>query len=116
MGRFGGRPFDRELQDDPEMEKLLREDYDLERQTYDAAKRVKRGQSTDEKDKSRKELAEIVGKHFEVRQRRRDLQVKRMEDEIKKLRDVMTKRGEAKEQIIKKRLSELLGDGDDLQF
>jgi flagellar biosynthesis/type III secretory pathway M-ring protein FliF/YscJ len=98
------------------MDKLLREDDDLERREYDLADEVKRARGAEAKDKLRKELVETVEKHFEVRQQRRELQIKRLEDELKKLRETMKARGESKDQIIKKYLTELLGDSDDMQF
>lgn len=101
--------------EDPEMATLSRADFDLDQQTRELADRL-RGAKKDDREKIRGELTEVVNKHFDIRQQRRELQIKRMEDELKKLREAMTKRNEAKDQIIKKRLAELVGNEDDLGF
>lgn len=102
-------------QDDPEMAALQRSDYDLEEQTQELAEQLRSAKKED-KEKLRAQITEVISKHFDVRQSRRDLQIKRMEDELKKLREAMTKRNDSRDQIIKRRLAELAGSEDDLGF
>ncbi len=111
MGPGGGEFFP----EDPEMAALNRSDFELDQQTRELADAL-RGAKKDDREKIRAELTEVVNKHFDIRQKRRELQIKRMEDELKKLHEAMTKRNEAKEQIIKRRLAELVGNEDDLGF
>lgn len=111
MGPGGGEFFP----EDPEMTALNRSDFELDQQTRELADAL-RGAKKDDREKIRAELTEVVNKHFDIRQKRRELQIKRMEDELKKLHEAMTKRNEAKEQIIKRRLAELVGNEDDLGF
>jgi hypothetical protein len=108
----GGEGF---FPEDPEMASLNRAEYDLDQQTRDLADKLRRAKKED-REKIKAEISEAVTKHFDVRQKRRELQIKRMEDELKKLREAMTKRNDSKEQIIKKRLAELVGNEDDLGF
>ncbi|MCE9524559.1 MAG: hypothetical protein K8R36_00725 [Planctomycetales bacterium] len=108
----GGEGF---FPDDPEMAALNRAEYDLDQQTRDLADKL-RGAKKEDREKIRTEISEAVTKHFDVRQKRRELQIKRMDDELKKLREAMTRRNESKDQIIKKRLAELIGNEDDLGF
>jgi ABC-type phosphate transport system auxiliary subunit len=63
-----------------------------------------------------KQLAESVSKHFDVRQSRRELHLKRLTEELEKLRESITRRTEVRDQIIGKRVSELMGKEDDLAF
>lgn len=111
MGPGGGEFFP----EDPEMAALNRSDFELDQQTRELADAL-RGAKKDDREKIRAELTEVVNKHFDIRQKRRELQIKRMEDELKKLHEAMTKWNEAKEQIIKRRLAELVGNEDDLGF
>ena len=112
MGLGGQGDF---FQEDPEMAALNRADFDLSQQTEELADKLRNAKKED-REKVKTEISETVTKHFDVRQKRRELQIKRMEDELKKLREAMTKRNESKDQIIKKRLAELVGNEDDLGF
>jgi hypothetical protein len=106
QGPFGGmRP------NDPEMEKLMRTDVELDRQTRELAARF-RGASHDEQTEIKKKLADVVTKQFEARQERRTLELKRLEDEIKRIRESIDKRNQGKQQIVDRRVSELLGQDD----
>jgi hypothetical protein len=105
QGPFGMRP------NDPEMEKLMRTDVDLDRQSRDLAERF-RGASKDEQSEIKKKLSAIVTKQFEARQERRTLELKHLEDEIKRIRESIDKRNQSKEQIVDRRVSELLGQDD----
>lgn len=102
---FGMRP------NDPEMEKLIRTDVELDRQSRDLSERF-RGASKDEQDEIKKKLSEVVTKQFEARQERRTLELKHLEDEIKRIRESIDKRNQGKEQIVDRRVSELLGQDD----
>ena len=103
------------FQEDPEMAAINRSEYDLNQLTQDLAAKLRSAKKED-REKIKTEITEAVTKHFDVRQKRRELQIKRMEDELKKLREAMTKRSESKDQIIKRRLAELVGNEDDLGF
>jgi hypothetical protein len=94
---------------------LLIADEKLDREALDKAEQLKRA-TTDNRDKLEVELAEVVGKHFAARQKRRELQLKRMEEEIQRLRDAIQARHEAREEIVNKRISELTGEVNPLDF
>jgi hypothetical protein len=97
------------------MAALNQADFDLSQQTEELGDKL-RNAKKEEREKIKTEISETVTQHFDVRQKRRELQIKRMEDELKKLREAMVKRNESKDQIIKKRLAELVGNEDDLGF
>jgi hypothetical protein len=114
----GGPPgfdFGRLEQDDPEMFKLVQQDQDLEGKTLDLAAKV-RSAKADEREKLRADLAVTVDEHFNVRQARRELQLKRMEEELKRLRAAIESRNKGREEIVAKRLTELVGEEKDLEF
>lgn len=95
-----------------ELEEL---DLGLERETHEISRRV-RSASAEEREEMMKRLTAVVNKHFDVRQQRRELQLRRMEEELKRLKEVISKRNEAREQIVKKRLGELIGEQGELEF
>ena len=106
---------DRLRQDDPEMFNLVTQDQQLEQQTADLADQVRRAAS-EQREKLREQLTELINKHFDIRQQRRELQLKRMEAELGRLREAIKQRNEAREAIIKERLTELAGDAKGLGF
>ena len=118
-GPFGpgipGQDLRRMQQDDPEMYKLLASDSELDGQALEISEQLRRAPS-DEREKLKTALSDVVIKHFEVRQKRRELQLKRMEDEIKRLRDAIEARNAARDEIVNKRITELTGDANPLDF
>jgi len=102
-------------QDDPEMYQLLVEDNRLDREALALARRVREAKST-EREKLRADLAVVVNKHFDVRQQRRELSLKRMEEELKRLREAIESRSKGREDVVQRRITELVGDDKDLEF
>ena len=72
--------------------------------------------SGDERTKIKQQLEETVNKHFDVRQQRRTLELKRMEGELQRLREVIDRREKARKEIVEKRVTELLGTERELEF
>ena len=100
---------------DPPMHKLDMEEFELSRKTTELTMRY-RNAPAEEREQVKKELTESVNRHFDVRQERRELQLKRLEEELQRLRESIQARNEAREQIVNRRIAELLGDKDDLSF
>jgi hypothetical protein len=100
---------------DPELYKLVKEDMDLDRQTRALAMQHRRAPK-DQREKIKQQVLELVGKHFEVRQQHRSLELKRLEEELARLRDTLDRRAKARKELIEKRVSELLGRDDDVGF
>lgn len=97
------------------MYRLLRADEELEEQTHRLAMQYRRAPDA-EKQHIRKELESLVAKHFEVRQERRLLEVRRLEEELRRLRETIERRQAHREEIIEHRLRELLGLEEALRF
>jgi hypothetical protein len=104
-------PRGRMPQVDPEMQKLLEADFNLDRESHKLAEEFRHA-SKDKQDDIKKNLQEIVTKQFVGRQERRTLELKRLEDEIKRIRESIDKRNDGKQQIVDRRVSELLGQDD----
>ncbi|HUY33780.1 MAG TPA: hypothetical protein VMV69_13605 [Pirellulales bacterium] len=111
-GMMGGP---RGNQNDPEMAKLEEADMDLDRKTHELAEQVRRAPDADDREELTKELTDTVDKHFEVRQERRELEIKRLEAQLERLRASLKKRMDERQAIVKQRISNLLGD-DEIGF
>jgi hypothetical protein len=59
-------------------------------------------------------LATTLEKEFELQQKRRDLDLVRVKARLKKVRDLMKKRGEPRQSIIDKRLDQLIREAEGL--
>lgn len=100
---------------DPEMFKLLQKDNELDRLTRELGMQFRQA-PPEERERIEREIRELVTKQFEIRQERRMIELKRLEAEIQRLREATERRAKAREQIIQRRISELLGREDDLGF
>ena len=100
---------------DEEMSELQRSDFELEQRTMQRAHRYRLAKQ-EQKEELKTELAEVINKHFDVRQEKRELQLKRMEESLEKLREAIKKRADARDEIVEKRLGELVGERGELEF
>ena len=67
-----------------------------------------------ERQKAKAELAELLGKQFEVQQQIREEEVGQLESRVEKLRALIDKRKDARQSIIEKRLDQLLREAEGL--
>jgi uncharacterized protein YukE len=116
-GPRGPAPFnlDELRERDPEMFALMQSDIDLDRRTHELASAVQRAEGA-EQAALRKELERAASEHFDVRQERRSMQLKRMEEELARLRESIEKRNEIRSAIIQQHIAELLGENENLDF
>ena len=94
------------------MDKLIDAQRDLDQRTRAAAKEY-RDAPKEQRAKLKEDLRKLVAVQFETHQQRRKLELTRFEDELKRLRDATDSRDQKKDQLIDKRVSDLVGeDGD----
>ena len=96
---------------DPEMFKLQREDMELEQQSRELAMQYQQSKAApkEDREKIKKAVVDVVNKQFEVRQQRRALELKRMEEQLKRLREIVERRAKVRKDLVDKRVSELIG-------
>lgn len=97
--------------DDPEMRRLLEQDAMFDHQSQELAEEYRRAPK-DKQDEVKKKLEDVVSRQFDGRQERRSLELKQLEDQIKKIQASIDKRKAAKKQIVDRRVSEVLGQDD----
>jgi hypothetical protein len=114
-GIYDNRRFEELKQYDPEMYELEKSDADLERQTHELSQRL-RSTPRDQREALEKQIAEVVEKHFDVRQSRRQLQLKRLQEELEQLRTAIDRRNQIRTEIVQRRVAELTGKTSELDF
>jgi signal transduction protein with GAF and PtsI domain len=113
---FGPNPDD--FRDhDPEMFRLTQREQELDRQSRDLSDQLRRGRGidADQKEQIRKQLTEAVNQHFNVRQERRELELKRLEEQIERLRSTVKSFKDKRDASVQRRIAQLL-DEEGLDF
>jgi hypothetical protein len=106
----------RELQrNDPELYEAERQDLELEQKTLELVQQFRQAKPSD-RASLKTAVQQAVAKHFEFRQKKRQLQLERMERDLKRMREEVQRRDESKDQIVGRRLKELIGEPGDLDF
>jgi hypothetical protein len=99
---------------DPEMAKLLNSESNAEREVNRLITDYKRSEKDEEKTKLKTKLGDALTKQFDAQQKRRDLELTRLEEKVKKVRALMKKRDEERKTIIEKRLDQLVREAEGL--
>ena len=100
---------------DPEMYKLTKADAELDRQSRALAVQYRQA-SKEKRDQIRQQVEQVVIQHFEVRQQRRLLELKRLKEELQSFQEAIDRRTKARKDLVGKRLSELLGSEERPKF
>ena len=100
---------------DHEMQELMHKDMLLERESMELARRY-RMVAGEQREEVIQRLRKVTEDHFAARQSRRELQIKRMEFEVNRMKEETAARKEARDAILRRRLQELLGEEGALSF
>jgi hypothetical protein len=92
------------------MTELLKQEDELDNQANNLAAKYQKA-ATGDKDKIQKQIEETVNKQFEVRQKRRKLQLDRMQKDLDELRTIYENKNASKDALIKGRVQQLLNGG-----
>ncbi len=99
---------------DPEMFELLQADQRFERETMELVEQYRRA-SGEHRDEIRAEIEAVVNRHFDVRQERRELELRRLEEALDRMRESVEHRHDARAEIIERHIRRLLGE-DEFDF
>jgi len=112
-GMMGMAPGgDRLRETDPEMFELEQLDRRLDRESHELAEHYRRTPQGPAREEIRGKLREAVTRHFKARQERRELEVKRIEAQLDRLRGALERRSKEADTIIDRRMSQMLGEED----
>lgn len=90
------------------------EDAGIGREAEGLARAYAAEKSETERDKLKSRLSEILQQQFDKRQKRHEDEIKELEAQVKKLRDLVEKRQENRREIIARRLDQILRDAQGL--
>lgn len=102
--------------DDParyEREIKIRE---LERQTYELAESYRQAQDEATQKTMRSNLANVVAQLFDLREMNRQEEVKRMEAELKRLKETLAQRQKNRAEIIERRVQQMTGEAGAVEW
>lgn len=100
---------------DPEMERFDQQEAELSERTNQLVRQYRDAEG-EGKEKARVELMETIHAHFDIRQERRSLQLKRIEETLARLREAIESREEARKSIVERRYGELVGERTEPEF
>ncbi len=100
---------------DPELYRLYLADFEYERLTQALAAQIREAAPKD-RENWLVELRDLVAEHFEIRQQRRRLQLKRFEEEMARTRETVERREAAKQELIDRRVNELTSEQPLIDF
>jgi hypothetical protein len=109
-----GFNFDRADGQDPEIRKLQNEEAGLERDAAGVVKEYIKTDNETQRGNLKAKLSAVLAKEFDLQQKRREIELARLEAHMKKLRDMMNKRNTARRTIVEQRLEQLLREAEGL--
>lgn len=102
------------MENDPEMAKLVETEGELAQNADELLSQYVAADKPEDQKRLKSELREALAKQFDVQRQRRELELKRIEERVQKLRDQIKKRNDARETIIDRRLDQLTNEADGL--
>jgi hypothetical protein len=109
-GRFPRPPID------PETRALNEQEQKIDQDVQRIVVQYKPAADKETRAKLKKQLEDLTSQQFDVRQQSRELEIKRLETELTRIRESIQKRTENRDQIIKRRVAQLVHEEDDLEF
>jgi hypothetical protein len=104
------------VQVDPEMTETVKADEAKGKEVLELVKQYKAAAGEAPRAEVKEKLETLVNEHFDIRQKRRELEISRLEERLAQIRAALEKRNEARQLIVDRHIAELLGLGDDLAF
>jgi hypothetical protein len=95
-----------------ELRELHEQDFKLEQEAVQLGDRYRKTKEASEKERLKGELKSLVEKHFEVRQKRRTLELEQLEKQLTQLKSSIESRQKNRQSLIDKRVGELTGEDD----
>ncbi len=90
-----------------------RKEIELAQKSAELVKQLAKAEG-EKRDKIKDELTNTLGEQFDARQKRHEAQIKALEDQEKKLKELVRKRQDNRREIISKRLDQLVREAEGL--
>lgn len=98
---------------DPQRFERRMEQRKLDYHASELAEKIRGAGDNQDTSSERQDLEDVLGKLFDLRETDREAELKRLEDELTRLKETMKKRKAGKAKIVEARMKELLGEVDD---
>ncbi|TBR17562.1 hypothetical protein EPO15_16635 [bacterium] len=95
----------------PDMREVFVKNFSADQKVRKAMEGVRRAEGT-EKERLSKDLEAALGEQFEAKLAKQELQVKKMTEELGKLKTRIEQRRAKKAELVKRRLAEMTGEGE----
>lgn len=99
---------------DPALQKLWDEDEKLAGEARRLTRQLEAADTDAKRDEAKAKLREVLVKQFDARQKRHGLEIEALEAKVKKLKDIVRKRQDGREDIITRRLDQIVRDSQGL--
>lgn len=100
--------------EDPEMAQLAADEGAIAHEAQEILSRYAASDDEVDQKKIKRELREALTRQFDLQRKRRELEVTRIEERLRKLREQIKKRNDARETIIDRRLDQLVNEAEGL--
>ncbi|MFQ5864558.1 MAG: hypothetical protein ACE5IW_04940 [bacterium] len=102
--------------DDPERAELIKKQIQLENRTEELAHTFRMSEDETEKAQLEKDLRSALSELFDLRELEKQREIERLEKQLKELKNMVKKRKDHRGEIIQKRLDQMLGKVDYLDW
>ena len=99
---------------DPQRFEQIMKERQMENEIKELSLQCRKSQNNDEKEEIKKDIKTRLEKLFDLREAQRENEIKRMEQELNKLKEKMKTRKTNRDKIIERRQKELIGEEDDM--
>lgn len=100
----------------PERFEQMMQERRMEQETGKLAMHYRNSKNAEEKEKISREIRERLEKLFDLRESQKETEIKRMEEELTKLKEKSKTRKDSRDKIINRHQKELQGEDDDMQW
>jgi hypothetical protein len=98
----------------PLVETLPQQDHNLGQQALELLAKYQGTEDSQQREQMRAELQKIVSEQFELRQQLRQKELEQLEAQVRRLRNIHSRRQEEKEAIVRDRVQQLIRDAEGL--
>jgi hypothetical protein len=98
----------------PEHNQLAAQESTLAHEANEIRHRLETATTDAQRSDVRTKLAENLGKQFDLRQKRHNLEIEALETQVKKIKELVRKRQESRQEIISRRVDQIIREAEGL--
>ena len=101
---------------DPEAYALIKKEMDYNKKLHSLMKQYKEAQDENKKKQLKSQISEVLNQLFDVRTQNRSKEISHLEEQVNQLKKMMEKRKANKKLIVERKIQEITGEMDGLQW